>query len=142
MRRYTFGNASRSHLAECDPLLQSVIIRALMRSYVDFAVLEGYRNEEKQNAAYDRGASKIQWPDGRHNQFPSQAVDLSPSPQDWSNLPKTIDRFYLLAGAVLAASEELGIPLRWGGDWDGDRSLSDQTFDDLGHFELIPTREA
>ena len=32
---------------------------------------------------------------------------------------------------------ELGIRLRWGGDWDGDNELRDQTFNDLVHFEVI-----
>jgi len=26
------------------------------------------------------------------------------------------------------------IPIRWGGDWDRDHCLSDQSFDDLVHF--------
>jgi peptidoglycan L-alanyl-D-glutamate endopeptidase CwlK len=33
------------------------------------------------------------------------------------------------------ASEE-GVNVRWGGDWDGDRDIDDQTFDDLPHFEF------
>ena len=31
---------------------------------------------------------------------------------------------------------EMGIPLRWGGDWDNDTQLSNNKFDDLVHFEL------
>jgi hypothetical protein len=33
-------------------------------------------------------------------------------------------------------AEETGVDIRWGGDWDGDRSLEDQTFHDLPHFEV------
>jgi hypothetical protein len=30
-----------------------------------------------------------------------------------------------------------GINLRWGGDWDRDSDLKDQTFNDLGHIEVV-----
>ena len=40
----------------------------------------------------------------------------------------------------MGLAKAMSIPLRWGGDWDGDTLLSgrdpDQTFDDLVHFEL------
>lgn len=32
----------------------------------------------------------------------------------------------------------MGVKIRWGGDWDLDTDLKDNTFDDLPHFELIP----
>jgi len=103
---------------------------------MDFSVLEGHRDKETQNRYYEKGTSKIKWPDGKHNKLPSRAMDLAPYPIDWSNRPKAIARFYLLAGVILAVADELGIGLRWGGDWDGDWDLFDQEFDDLGHFEL------
>ncbi len=37
---------------------------------------------------------------------------------------------------MLAAAHDLGIELRWGGDWDRDAEFDDQTFNDLPHFEL------
>ena len=44
-------------------------------------------------------------------------------------------KFYYYGGYVLATGDAMGIPLTWGGDWDGDRDIHDQTFDDLVHFE-------
>jgi len=43
----------------------------------------------------------------------------------------------MLAGVMLNAAQEMGIRVRWGGDWDGDGSTKDQTFHDLGHYELF-----
>ena len=31
----------------------------------------------------------------------------------------------------------MGIDLRWGGDWDRDTEVRDNTFDDLVHFEIV-----
>jgi peptidoglycan L-alanyl-D-glutamate endopeptidase CwlK len=28
--------------------------------------------------------------------------------------------------------------VRYGGDWDGDKDINDQTFNDTVHFELVP----
>ena len=91
----------------------------------------------------------------------SLAADVAPWPLDWDTrvlkplrvqpaetspgaLVGTLDpralknlcRFYHFAGWVLATASRLSIPIRWGGDWDGDRDFMDQTFDDLVHFEL------
>ena len=40
------------------------------------------------------------------------------------------------AGYVQGVAEQLGIKIRWGGDWDSDFDFKDQTFNDLVHFEL------
>lgn len=63
----------------------------------------------------------------------SWAVDLAPYPVDWENTK----RFYYFAGYAGAVAAALGLKIRWGGDWDGDQDLDDQTFMDLVHFELI-----
>ena len=39
---------------------------------------------------------------------------------------------------LLRVAAGLDIEIRWGGDWDGDNEFTDQSFDDLVHFE---TRE-
>ena len=48
---------------------------------------------------------------------------------------KEVGTFYYFGGFVLGTAQEMGLDIRWGGDWDGDRSISDQSFDDLVHFE-------
>jgi len=89
---------------------------------------------QRQRALYKQGTTRI---DGltklsQHNYSPSRAFDLAPYPIDWQDRA----RFYVLAGVVLGAAADLGIDLRWGGDWDGDGTFQDQNFHDLPHFEL------
>jgi peptidoglycan L-alanyl-D-glutamate endopeptidase CwlK len=79
------------------------------------------------------GKSKTRWPTSKHNAVPSLAVDLVPCPVDW----KDRERFILLAGIVIGIAWKLGIPVRWGGDWDGDSNIAEHSFQDLPHFELI-----
>jgi hypothetical protein len=46
--------------------------------------------------------------------------------------------FAVVAGSFFAAALELGVMLRWGGDWDGDGlSKGDQRFFDYGHVEIV-----
>ena len=79
----------------------------------------------------------------QNNQQPSLAVDVVPYPIDWgeagteSEKRKAIARFYHFAGYVLRTAEKMDISIRWGGDWDGDKDFSDQSFDDLPHWELL-----
>ncbi len=61
------------------------------------------------------------------------AVDIAPYPIDW----KDHKRFYYLAGIVKGVASQMGIKVRWGGDWDSDNDLNDQSFMDLGHFEIV-----
>jgi peptidoglycan L-alanyl-D-glutamate endopeptidase CwlK len=50
---------------------------------------------------------------------------------------------HYFAGYVKATAEQLKKDqlichdIRWGGDWDSDTEVNDQTFIDLPHFELI-----
>ena len=98
----------------------------------DCSVLCGYRARAEQNDLYRRGRSRLKYPNSRHNHKPSLAVDVAPYPLDWSDR----ERFCLFAGYVLGAADRMGIPIRWGGDWDKNTLLSDNRFDDLPHFEL------
>jgi len=48
-----------------------------------------------------------------------------------------INQFYLMAGHIQSIATRLDYEIRWGGDWDRDGELTDQTFMDLGHFEIL-----
>jgi peptidoglycan L-alanyl-D-glutamate endopeptidase CwlK len=115
-----------------------VLFFEVIRSY-DCIVLEGYRNQAAQDDAYARGTTTLKWPNGKHNISPSNAVDVAPYPLDWKNTK----RFYHFAGFVLGVAEELKLQnkishaIRWGGDWNSNNNLEDQTFFDLVHFELV-----
>lgn len=126
-----FSDESIRRLASCDTRLQLIMKEAI--KITDFAVLEGYRTNEEQDTLRERGLTKIKGGDGKHNKFPSLAVDLAPWPIDWEDSL----RFCFLAGIITALAYRLGIKIRWGGDWDGDGDLKNQAFHDLGHFELV-----
>jgi len=96
-------------------------------------VLEGKRSEAQQKINVAKGVSKTL--NSKHV-YPlselSQAADVAPYPVDW----KDTIRFYAFAGFVLGVASQLGVKLRWGGDWDSDRNVAEETFRDLPHFEL------
>jgi peptidoglycan LD-endopeptidase CwlK len=127
----SFSEKSLSKLATCDVRLQRVF-EAVVREF-DCTILEGHRDQERQDRMVEEGKSQVRWPDGKHNTVPSMAVDVTPYPISWDDR----ERQTLFAGYVLATAKALGVVLRWGGDWDRDTEVRDNRFDDLVHFELV-----
>jgi len=41
-----------------------------------------------------------------------------------------------MAGRICQEADRLGVPIRWGGDWDRDDRTSDNKFNDYVHFEV------
>lgn len=134
MSPFRFSDVSYAELQTCHPDLQAVFHEVL--GVVDVTILCGHRGEEAQNRAFEMGRSELQWPNGKHNAEPSNAVDAAPFPVRWDDR----ERFVFLAGVVKGISHARGIKIRWGGDWDSDNDLRDQTFMDLAHFELVEPR--
>ena len=95
--------------------------------------MEGHRSKDRQNALYEEGKTKVKYPQGRHNKFPSRAADVVPYPIDWDDR----ERFHLFAGFVLGTAKQMGVLLRWGGNWNINWFVDDNKFDDFPHFELI-----
>ena len=126
----SFGKKSQERLNTCDPRL--VELFEIVIEDFDCSVLEGYREKEAQNRAFDEGKSKLRFPEGNHNKYPSLAVDVAPYPIDWEDR----DRFHYFAGFVKGVASQLGLDIRWGGDWDSDTQTKDNNFDDLPHFEV------
>ena len=90
---------------------------------IDCKVICSYRNENAQNRAYNEGNSPFRFPDSKHNQKPSLAVDVVPWPLDWTN----IDSFIELGRIVKEEAEKYKIDVDWGGDW--------KTLKDYPHWE-------
>lgn len=132
-----FSQESFTKLSGCHIDLQ-VIFFEVIKTF-DCVIVEGHRGEAEQHTAFESGQSKIDWPDGKHNGQPSMAVDVYPYPVVLENKK----RFYWFAGYVLGTAQQLKNAgkithsLRYGGDWDSDKDIDDQTFNDLVHFELI-----
>lgn len=126
-----FSEISDARLNTCHPDL--IQLFNLVVTDFDCSVLCGHRGQEGQERYFAADISKVNWPDGKHNSKPSMAVDVAPWPINWNDM----ERFYFLAGYVKARAEALGIKIRWGGDWDGDTMVNNQTFNDLVHYEMI-----
>jgi peptidoglycan L-alanyl-D-glutamate endopeptidase CwlK len=124
-----FGTASLRKLTTLHPLLQ-LVLRTAIQDGPDFTIISAKRTLEEQHALLAEGASRTL--KSKHLMTPSEAVDIAPWPVDWNDTT----RFYILAGYVLGIAARLGVPLRWGGDWNGNWSYRDQRFHDLPHFEL------
>lgn len=125
-----FSDFSKANLATCHPDLQCIFNRVI--EHVDCRVLQGHRGQEEQDRLFQEGKSKLMFPASKHNNRPALAVDVVPYPIDWKNWR----RFDFLSGVVWGIAGEMGIQIRWGGDWDRDLEFNDQTFHDLPHFEL------
>ncbi len=130
------GATSLSRLGTCHPKLQALLLevdRRLSRCKVlDFTVVCGHRGQADQDAAYRAKRSTKRWPDSKHNKLPSVAVDVAPWPTYWDDEAS----FARLAGYVQAVADELGIEIRWGGDWNGNGRTEDERLIDLPHLEL------
>lgn len=132
-----FGAESNKQLATCHTDLQVVMNEAI--KYIDFSVLEGHRGQAAQEAAFAAGNTKLHWPNGKHNKSPSLAVDIAPYPLNWNDT----QRFVYFAGFIMAiakmllAQGKITHVVRWGGDWDNDTQVKDESFRDFGHFELV-----
>ena len=119
----SFSKRSADKLVTCDERLQ-VLFNEVIKHF-DCTVLDGHRNKERQDAAYNSGRSKAKYPQSKHNTYPSMAADVVFYPIDWDSL----HRFYEFAGFVKATAIQLGIKIKWGGDFKG--------FFDGPHFELV-----
>jgi peptidoglycan LD-endopeptidase CwlK len=126
----SFGKKSQERLNMCDPRLVELFEEVV--EHFDCTVIQGYRDEVEQNKAFEDGFSKLKYPQGSHNKYPSLAVDIAPYPIDW----KDRDRFHLFAGFVKGIASQMGLNIRWGGDWNSDTHTKDNNFDDLPHFEI------
>jgi len=139
---FLFSTNSKKQLATCHPDLQVLFTEVI--KYFDCIVIEGHRGEAAQNAAYNKGNSKLRYPNGKHNKLPSMAADVAPYNRVTKNISWTqTNDFYYFAGHVMAIAIQLYNAGRmkhrvtFGGDWNRNNNLRDQTFMDLVHYEIV-----
>ena len=150
---YYYGTKSRSRLRTCHKDIQTIFNEAII--YYDISILEGVRSDKRQLKLYKEGKSKLdgfnkkskhQPVEDENGKMVSFAVDVMPykkGTNPFSGDERDNRRFYYLAGIIKIVSEmlyewgEITHKIRWGGDWDSDDVYTDQTFNDLSHFELI-----
>ena len=119
-------------------------------------VLYGYRTPAEQFELYEKGRvlvngvwaisnprAVVTYLDGytkksNHNTIPSIAIDVVPYYAYHKHIRyDDTNRMYYFNGYVMGKASTMGIKLRCGADWDRDTEVSDETFIDLPHFELI-----
>jgi peptidoglycan L-alanyl-D-glutamate endopeptidase CwlK len=114
-------------LLTCHPDLQKVFNELQKDTLI--CVICGFRGEKEQDEAFKSRHSKLRWPESKHNDQPSRAVDVAPLGKDlmidWDN----INNFKMLSLKVFSTAYRLGITnLEWGGSW--------INFPDFPHYEL------
>jgi hypothetical protein len=131
---YNFSTMSKERLNTCHEDLQT-LFRTVIK-HVDCSVVGGWRSKDQQNEYFDKGKSKVKYPNGKHNSLPSVAVDVAPFLN--GKISWDMKNCLYFAGIVMGIALMLNIKVRWGGDWDMDNeAMTDQKFQDLVHFELV-----
>lgn len=134
-----YGKRSKKVLSEIHFDLQTVF--SFVLQFFDHSLVCGRRGKAAQTKAYNSGKSKLKWPESKHNaEAPalSNAVDAYPYPVNF----KRFQRQIYFAGAVVGIAwvfykiGKIDNLIRWGGDWNKNTILSDQSFNDYPHFEV------
>jgi peptidoglycan L-alanyl-D-glutamate endopeptidase CwlK len=121
-----FGKKSQERLRGVNSELVNVLFELV--KIMDVTIIEGVRSQERQDRLVAEGKSKTKF--SKH--ITGRAVDLAPYPIDWEDR----DRFHYMGGMLRGIAHQMGVKVRWGGDWDGDGETRDNNFDDLVHIEL------
>ena len=121
-----FGKRSKQRLKGVDTKLVNVLNELV--KIMDVTIIEGLRSQERQDELVAKGASKTKY--SKHIQ--GKAVDLAPYPIDWEDR----ERVHYMGGMVRGIGQQLNVNIRWGGDWDSDGEIKDNSFDDLVHVEI------
>ena len=121
-----FSKRSQDRLNSTDERLIELFNEVV--KHFDCTILEGKRTVDRQKMLVAQGKSKTM--NSKH--LTGKAVDVAPYPIDWNDR----ERFTYFAGFVQGIASQKGFNIRWGGDWDQDKDLKDNSFDDLPHFEL------
>ena len=122
-----FGKRSKDRLKGVNPKLVNILNELI--KIMDVTIIEGLRTEARQNDLLAQGKSKTKY--SKH--LEGKAVDLAPYPIDWEDR----ERFHYMGGMLRGIAKQLNINIRWGGDWDSDGEIADNSFDDLVHVELL-----
>jgi len=141
---YALGNASRGRLATCHRDLQIWVKASIALSPYDFTVTDGYRGQEEQERAFEKGTSKAHYGQSPHNNLDpvygplSLAVDLVPyidGKLDYENDKAfaDINEHLREMAAKLLADKEIENTFEWGGSW--------ERFVDPSHYQLSNWRQ-
>ena len=144
---FVLSKKSKGILSEVHDDMQEVVMLAIHKTKIDFGVTEGARDPVRQAKLYAEKKTKtlkskhlpcFPFFGVRGQQIPglykSGAVDLVGYFEGKISWDDSI--YHEINEAMQTAAKELNITIRWGGDWDMDGDTTDQTFNDLCHWEL------
>lgn len=136
---FVLGVKSIANLHKVHPKMILVVSRGILYTPIDFSVIEGLRLEARQADLVAKGFSKTMFSkhreqaDGYAHAFDVMAVgDLNGDGKvDHQDKSLTWERepYQKIAKAMLKAADELGVAIRWGGNF--------KSFFDGPHFELV-----
>lgn len=109
---FHLGATSEANLQGVKPPIVRCVRRAIMLTTQDFGVFEGVRSHARQLVLFQRKATRTM--NSLH--LVGGAVDLLPFVD--GRLQWQTPLSFPIAQAMLEASQETGIHLRWGGVWD------------------------
>lgn len=117
-----FSKSSYDKLRGVRPELVAVATLALSYSPLDFTIIEGPRNEERQKQLVKEGKSQTMNSRHLHGAAVDFAVLLN------GKITWDFEHYKVVAEAFKRASRDLNVPIVWGGDW--------KTLKDGPHVEL------
>jgi peptidoglycan LD-endopeptidase CwlK len=127
---FVFSRRSKKNLETCEIPLQTLATKALATSPIDFTIICGYRDKKGQEEAFASGASKLKFPNSKHNKWPALAFDAVPYPLDWHDIKsfQELGDHIIETWGSMTDEEKMGFDLSWGGTW--------KSFKDYPHYEL------
>lgn len=137
MSKFILSERSYNRLKGVDSRLVRLVELAIQRTPIDFGVgyLGGYRTSEEQNNLFVSGYSKKDGYLKMSKHQTGEAVDLICFVG--SDVVDDERMLWQVAGVMFSCASELGIKIRWGGNWANDNDPRDNNFRDLFHYELI-----
>jgi len=123
-----FSKTSKTNLKQAHIDLQTLFNEVIQ--IVDCSVICGHRGEKAQNEAFDKGFSKVRFPNGKHNKKPAMAVDVMKYPINWENKQEAIEfmEFVMKIADRLLKEGKIKHRIEAGGRW--------VTFPDLPHYQI------
>lgn len=117
------GKRSLQNLSEASWILQKITQRAITKC--DFSIIDCYRPEAEQQAAFESGNSKARFGESPHNIDPSEALDCIPYPfHGWEDTTGFTSIKEAFEASRLELISECEIPadykLEYGQDWGWD----------------------
>lgn len=128
MNNFKFSSSSMARMEGIDPQLMRVAHRALQISKIDFGIPQhgGKRTAKQQNELFRAEKSQLDGYEKLSYHQSGKALDV----YAYVDGRASWDEKHLthVAAAMLAAANELGVNLQWGGHW--------SQFIDMPHFQI------